>query len=259
MALPTQAFTTVNRPWPVEDPAVRLFLFHHAGGSHLFFRDWNGLFPADWDVVLMEAPGRGIGGGRSEHAGDLHTLVRHFEQQMEPHLQVPYAFFGHSMGGLVATELARRLRASGGTGPCWLGLSAWAADEVRPGGPGRHLLPDEELRSLLDAVGGTPAEILESPVLWRLFSPAIRDDFQLIDGCDPACHAPLEDLPQSLFGGEADALLPCDALVALAGRLPRLTGLHLHPGDHFYLHPRRREVARQITADLTGVLRADAA
>src|SRR2546423_63419 len=39
---------------------MRLFVFHHAGGSHLAYRDWPGRFPADWDVRPVDAPGRGL-------------------------------------------------------------------------------------------------------------------------------------------------------------------------------------------------------
>lgn len=249
---------TVIRTRPVEAPAVRLFLFHHAGGSHLFFREWCALFPADWDVVLMEAPGRGLGGSEPLIT-ELDALVERFRADLRGSLEGPYAFFGHSMGGLVATELARRIRADGEPGPRWLGLSAWAADLARPGDAEepRYLRSDEALRELLATMGGTPAELLAVPELWDLFSPAIRGDFQLVDTAPAGLRAPLPELPQSLFGGQDDPVTPAAAVTVLAGRLPRLTGLHLHPGDHFYLREHREVIVRQITADLTGVLRED--
>ena len=251
---------TVIRPWPVPAPSARLFLFHHAGGSHFFFREWAGLFPADWEVVLMEAPGRGFDTTEQPYP-DLDSLVERFRADLRGHLDLPYGFFGHSMGALVATELTRRIRAAGEPGPRWIGLSACAADQLPPAGGGvaRHLHSDDELRALLVRMGGTPAEVLADPELWRLLSPAIRTDFQLVDTAPAELRAPVTEVPQSLFAGEDDPLVPTAAVAALAERLPHLTGLHVHPGDHFYLRAQRAVIARQIAADLGGVLRCGTA
>ena len=246
----------VLRPWPVSRPRLRIFLFHHAGGSHHLYRDWGPLFPADWEVVLMEAPGRGVSPGRRGCA-DLGELTDLFAREIQPWTDRPYAFFGHSMGGLVCHELTRRLRSRGQQGPVWLGLSAWTADPRWRGanrGSGRHLLDDDELRAFLRRVGGTPQEILQSRTLWRLFSTAIRHDLQLMDTCDPDVYTPVDDLPHSVFGGTQDTLLPADALMAWALGRPRLTGLHLYAGDHFYLRPHRQKVVRQITAHVLAAL-----
>ncbi|GAA3056274.1 alpha/beta fold hydrolase [Kitasatospora albolonga] len=250
---------TAIRLRPVEAPAVRLFLFHHAGGSHLFFREWCELFPADWDVVLTEAPGRGFSGSEAPLT-ELGALAERFRADLRGLLTGPYAFFGHSMGGLVATELARRIRTAGEPGPRWLGLSAWAADRARPADAAepRYLRSDDALRELLVGMGGTPAEVLAVPELWNMFSPAIRSDFQLVDTAPAELRAPLTELPQSLFAGQEDPVTPAPAVAELAGRLPHLTGLHLHPGGHFYLREHREVIARQIVADLGGVLRQDA-
>ncbi|MFD7068338.1 thioesterase II family protein [Streptomyces sp. NPDC059913] len=241
------------RPRPVPAPAVRIFLFHHAGGSHLFYRDWVPLFPDDWEVVLVEAPSRVLS-SRQPQCADLAVLVGLFREELRPWLERPYVFFGHSMGALAATEVTRLLHDEGESGPLWIGLSAWTTVPVhaRPGA-GRHLLPDDELRALLAGVGGTPSEVLNNERLWRFCSPAIRHDFRLIDTRGPALGTTAADVPQSLFGGEQDTLLPSTELVALAARLPRLTGLHLYPGDHFYLRPHSRDVVRRITADVGSV------
>lgn len=102
---------------------LRLFVFHHAGGSHLPYRDWPGRFPAGWDVRTPDAPGHGLLMDRPA-IGDALRLVDHFRTELDAELTGPYALFGHSMGGLIAYELTRRLVAEGRTPPVWLGLSA---------------------------------------------------------------------------------------------------------------------------------------
>ncbi|MCX5134070.1 alpha/beta fold hydrolase [Streptomyces sp. NBC_00340] len=106
-----------------QEPRLRLFVFHHAGGSHLAYRDWPARFPAGWQVHLPDAPGRGP---RDERPAlhDTDALVDHYLHTLGDTLTGPFAFFGHSLGAVVAYELTRRLVDEGHTPPRWLGLSA---------------------------------------------------------------------------------------------------------------------------------------
>ncbi|MFG2452921.1 thioesterase II family protein [Streptomyces sp. NPDC048512] len=108
---------------PQPQPQLRLFVFHHAGGSHLAYRDWPARFPAGWQVHLPDAPGRGP---RDERPAlhDTDALVDHHLRTLGDTLTGPFAFFGHSLGAVVAYELTRRLVDEGRTPPRWLGLSA---------------------------------------------------------------------------------------------------------------------------------------
>ncbi|QNJ43814.1 thioesterase II family protein [Streptomyces buecherae] len=259
---------SVTCPRPVPDPALRLFLFHHAGGSHLLYRGWAEHFPADWEVCLVNAPGR----GSLHDVGPLASseeLVAYLVRDLEPLLDRPYAFFGHSMGGLVGYELSRRLATEGRQVPRWLGVSSWGGPRPSPGagargaepegpaggaGLARHLLPDAELRDWLRSVGGTPPELLDDDGLWAMFAPTFRGDFSVVDTWRPAPGAAPPPVPLTVFGGDADAVVPPARLAGWAEHTPHFQGLHLHPGDHFYLRDHERAVARQITESLTPLL-----
>ncbi|MFD6823395.1 thioesterase II family protein [Streptomyces sp. NPDC060085] len=108
-----------------QEPQLRLFVFHHAGGSHLAYRDWPARFPAGWQVHLPDAPGRGP---RDERPAlrDTDALVDHHLHTLGDTLTGSFAFFGHSLGAVVAYELTRRLVDEGRTPPRWLGISARA-------------------------------------------------------------------------------------------------------------------------------------
>ncbi|MFE6774930.1 thioesterase II family protein [Streptomyces sp. NPDC057702] len=253
----------------MSDPTLRLFLFHHAGGSHLLYRGWAEEFPADWEICLVNAPGR----GSLHDVGPLPSsaeLVDYLVADLAPLLDGPFALFGHSMGGLVAYELTRRLASEGRRVPLWLGVSAWGAprvpgaDDGRPegadGAPGggarlaRHLMPDPELRDWLRSVGGTPAELLDNDELWALFAPTFRSDFAVVDTWRPTPGAVPPEVPLTVFGGRSDAVVPPARLAAWADHAPRYGGLHLHEGDHFYLRDHQTAVARQVTEALTPLL-----
>lgn len=242
-------------PRPVPGAALRLFLFHHAGGSHLVYRDWATRFPADWEVRLLDAPGRG-------RLSDLpactsaEQLVDFFHDEIVLAMDRPFAFFGHSMGGLVAYELANRLAAEGLPQPVWMGLSARGAPSPQGEPLNRHLLPDAELRRAVAAMGGTPAEILADEELWQTFEPVIRGDLRLVETWRPRPGTPPLRVPLSVFGGTQDVVVSRERLAAWSAHAERFQGLHLYPGDHFYFRHRPQEIADRITADIRATVPA---
>ncbi|CCB71978.1 Thioesterase (plasmid) [Streptantibioticus cattleyicolor NRRL 8057 = DSM 46488] len=241
-------------PRPVPDAALRIFLLHHAGGSHLAYRDWPALFPADWEVCLLEAPGRG-------RLADLPVLptaeqvVTFFLEDLRPWLDRPFAVFGHSMGALLGYELTLRLMAEGLPLPVWLGLSARGApradghqDVVQ-----RHLLSDDELRRVVGAMGGTPPEVLADPGWWAMLEPLLRNDFRLAETWRPAPGTPKLPVPVTVFGGEQDIVVRPERLAEWAGHTERYLGLRLSPGDHFYFRHDTWQVVDRIVADVAKV------
>lgn len=237
----------ITRPAPVEDPAIRLFMFHHAGGSHLLYRGWAGEFPADWEICLLDAPGRGQLQALSL-IDDCEELVEYFHDALTPWLDRPFAFFGHSMGGLIAYELTRRLVKEEGTAPNWLGVSAYGAPQDEAGADGiRHLLPDDELRDWLRNAGGSPPKLLDNVAIWHKFGPVFRSDFKLVDTWEPPRNAAPLPIPISVFGGHDDNLMGTDRLLAWSEHTNDFLGLDMYEGGHFYLTDHRRSIALSIT------------
>ncbi|MFD8410904.1 thioesterase II family protein [Streptomyces sp. NPDC059650] len=167
----------VIRPRPLRDPAARLFLFHHAGGSHLLYRGWAELFPQDWELCLLEAPGR----DRLQSLpliDDCDRLVDYFHTAIAPLLDRPFGFFGHSMGALIAYQLTRRLHHGGDPLPDWLGVSAYGAPRGEAGADDRpHLMSDDELRGWLRSVGGSEPQLLDNDDVWHQFAPVFRSSW----------------------------------------------------------------------------------
>ncbi|MEU6070574.1 thioesterase domain-containing protein [Streptomyces sp. NPDC047082] len=238
----------VIRPRPLSDPAVRLFLLHHAGGSHLLYRGWAQHFPQDWELCLLEAPGR----GQLQSLpliDDCDRLVDYFHTTITPLLDRPYGFFGHSMGALIAYQLTRRLHHERAPLPNWLGVSAYGASrgEASADGP-PHLMSDEELRGWLRNVGGSTPQLLDDDAIWRKFAPVFRNDFKLLDTwAPPRAPEPLP-VPLSVFGGRRDKLIDEDRLLSWRAFTTHFRGLERYDGDHFYLTNHQQPLASAITA-----------
>ncbi|MEU6556613.1 alpha/beta fold hydrolase [Streptomyces sp. NPDC046915] len=261
MAAPGSARHGDDRP--AAATGVRLYVFPHAGGSGLMYQDWPARFPPDWRVTAQDAPGHGTRMGEPP-LSDGDALVNHYLDRLGPELdgsEAPFAFFGHSMGAMVAYELTRRLVAGDHRTPVWLGLSACGAP--RPDEPPARLpareLSDEELRRQVARLGGTPPKVLDHPGLWRHFAPVIRADLRLVSSWRPApADTPLP-VPVSLFGGARDTAVGLDALQRWAERCERLLAVHVFPGGHFYFHDDPDAVADAVVLGVATALRMPSA
>src|SRR5229473_7209383 len=94
---------------PKHGGKLRLFCFPHAGGSASSYHHWRSLLPGSVDVCLVQLPGRAARINEAPFTR-LKPLVLELARVMRQHLDMPFAFFGHSMGALIAFELARLLQ-----------------------------------------------------------------------------------------------------------------------------------------------------
>jgi medium-chain acyl-[acyl-carrier-protein] hydrolase len=233
-------------------PRIRVFCFPHAGGGSALYRPWRApLAEAGIDVCPVVLPGR-EGRIRERPHDSVHTLMDALCEGLRDQLDVPYAFFGHSMGSVVAYEAARRFRREGlGGGPRYVVVSGRRAAQL----PTRRRLfsdlPDEELLADIAQLNGTPAEILHDRELMRLFLPSLRADFALNE-----CYAPLPgpplDVPLTALGGLADPEVDPDELRAWGECTTGPFRALLFEGDHFYLKGARNEVLAEIRTALGG-------
>ncbi|MEQ8964161.1 MAG: alpha/beta fold hydrolase, partial [Coleofasciculus sp. C2-GNP5-27] len=145
---------------PNAQAKLRLFCFHYAGGGAWSFRDWSDNLPSSVEVCSIELPGRGFRLAEAAFTS-LDPLVRAIADVLVPHLDKPFAFFGHSMGGLVSFEVARVLRTNQGLNPVHLFVSAHRAPQLPDPDPPIHNLPEPEFLDELRHLEGTPEEVLD--------------------------------------------------------------------------------------------------
>jgi medium-chain acyl-[acyl-carrier-protein] hydrolase len=230
---------------------LRLFCFPYGGGGTTPFREWQALLPAAVEVCPVLLPGREARIG--ETAFDrLPPLVAALDDALAPALDLPYAFFGHSVGALVAFELARALRRRGATPPVHLFASGHPAPQL-PDLERRHDLPEDELIAELRRFQGTPEEVLDNPELMRLVLPTLRRDFAVAETYQHAPEAPL-DCPLTAFGGLADPRAGRAELLPWQEQTRAAFKLRMFPGGHFFLESHRELVLQAIAGELLSVL-----
>lgn len=249
MTTATQAIS----PWLVclrqnTEARLRLFLFPYAGGRASIFRTWPEELPSDVEVYAIDPPGRGTR-MRESLFTRLHPMVNAVAKSIEPHLDKPFSFFGHSMGARAAFELTRKLRREGGPQPQHLFVSGCPAPQTEDRDAPVYNLPDAEFIEKLRRLNGTPREILEHPELLQLMLPILRADFELVQTYQYHPESPL-DCPITAFGGLRDEEVSREELEAWHLQSTAGFVLRMFPGDHFFLHTSQSLLLRIFSHDL---------
>jgi medium-chain acyl-[acyl-carrier-protein] hydrolase len=227
---------------------LRLFCFPYAGGGALVYRDWAAKLPAGVEVCPAQLPGRGS--RRQEPCyTSLRQIVEALAQVVPPLLDRPFAFFGHSMGALIAFELARELRRAGGAAPVQLFVSGRSGPQVPKRGAVTYDLPERAFIERLRHLNGTPREVLEEPEMMRLMIPLLRADFEVSQTYEytpePALACPI-----TAFGGADDTQVGREDLAAWREQTSAGFSVRMLPGDHFFLNTERTALLQTIAEEL---------
>jgi medium-chain acyl-[acyl-carrier-protein] hydrolase len=243
--------TRSNGAWIVRakpEPRLRLFCFPYAGGGASIFRQWANLLPAEIDVCPVYLPGRE---NRLKEPAftDLSDLIHVLTEVLQPYMNVPFAFFGHSMGGIIGFELARQLRQSRMRGPLHFFVSAQRAAQLPPRHAPIHHLADAQFKDSLARLGGTPQAVLQHEELMEILLPTLRADFTLYENYIYRPAEPL-DCPISAFYGEQDTLVSEQELAAWREQTRSSFILRGVSGNHFFLHGSQEILLSFIAQDL---------
>ncbi|WP_326622400.1 thioesterase domain-containing protein [Streptomyces decoyicus] len=215
----------------------RLFVFPHAGAGASAYR-LSAYLPDTVEVCTVQLPGREA---RSAEPAltSLDEAVAALAPLIADHTDLPYAFFGHSMGSLIAFETARRLRALGMRLPDRLFLSGMRAPGLPDRDP-RHTLPDDKLLATAE-FDGVDAELQE------LLLPLLRADLTLCETYTHRAEAPLP-CPLTVLAGSDDDSVDGTELAAWRTHTSVGFALHLFPGaPHLYVRGGERQLAEAIT------------
>ncbi|RKT17082.1 medium-chain acyl-[acyl-carrier-protein] hydrolase [Streptomyces sp. 1114.5] len=238
-----------------EGAAVRLFCFAHAGGGASAYRPWRAAAPPGVEVRPVVLPGR-ESRVRELPFRRVEQLLDPLCEALEPFLDRPYAFFGHSLGSLLAYEVARRFSAGPGRGPELLVVSGRRAPRLPTDRRLFSTLPDAEFLAAMAGLGGTPPEVLGEPQLLNLMLPTLRADFELNETYRPLAGPRLR-CPIAAYMGADDPEVSAPELLAWSGETTGEFTMRVLPGGHFYLKDEPDDVLGAVRQDLARVLDRD--
>ena len=235
---------------------LRLLCVPYAGGSAAAFRGWANSLPVDVELWGVQLPGRAS--RRDEPPlTRMDSLVEVIADELVAVrdgalTDRPFALFGHSMGALVAFELARQLRERHKVPVSGLLVAGRGAPHLPDPGPALACGREPALVAELQRLGGVPAEVLRDEVRRARMLRLIRADFAVCETYAYQSAAPL-DCPITVFGGIEDFDWPLETLAAWRVHTTSTTQVHTFAGGHFFIDTAREAFLRQLAASLPTV------
>jgi len=226
----------------VTDRTPKLYIFPHAGGSPQYYVPFSKTFVTDVKRVGVQYPGK----GGSHDLGaftSIEDLADRVCGMLAPPTDEGAAFFGHSMGALLAFEVARRFEADGHPIAA-LFVSAAGA----PGRAGYDNIGESD-RGLLEAVGqmtGVNPEFLENEEFAAKILPTLRGLKAIANyDCPPQARV---SCPIFAYHGDEDDVATAEKVAPWS---ERTTGefsarTFTAPGHHFYLNEHLPEIVADI-------------
>ncbi|MFJ4775258.1 thioesterase II family protein [Streptomyces sp. NPDC088762] len=213
--------------------AQRVVCFPHAGGSPYFFRAWARGLDA-YEVHAVCYPGRAERFSE-DCAEQLVPMAREIAAELlASGDDRPAAFFGHSMGAIVAYEVVRALEEAG-SGVGHLFASGARAPHLMAGDPVAAAAWDaESIGRTLVELGGTDPELLENKAFVDLVMPYIGADFRMLAAYEGGPRPPL-DCPVTAIVGESDPRVGIGQSAAWRESTRGPSRALIVPGEHFYL------------------------
>jgi len=211
------------------------------------YHNWPSQLPGDVELWAVELPGRGSRLSEPPFKS-MGPLVDAAAQALAPHLDLPFALFGHSMGAMISFELTRRLRDYGST-PFGLFVSGRRAPHILDEDPPTYNLPEPLLIDKLRRMNGTPRQVLEDTEMMRFLLPILRADFSVCQTYRYQSGPPL-DVPITAYGGTEDDGETPDLLEEWRHHTTAELSLRLLPGNHFFLHSSQQALLRMLSGEL---------
>jgi surfactin synthase thioesterase subunit len=229
--------------------STTVFCLPCAGASAVKYLRWRRRLPAWIHIQPVELPGRGV---RLHEPTQkvFEALAAGLCDELENNLPQSYAFYGHSMGALLAYRIAHFLRMRNRLMPRALLVSACAA----PTQQDWRRYANKNSRALLIAdlrkQNGTPEEVFEDPELLSMTLSLLRSDFRVCASFRYEMSAPLS-IPIHAFGGRADEILP-SRLEAWRCESSDEFSLDWFDGGHFFIRQQEDAFLSTLAQRLAG-------
>lgn len=230
---------------------LRLFCFHHLGGSASMFREWSDILPSDIEVCPIQLPGREERFNEQPFTQFV-PLIQTLTQVINPYRDKPFAFYGHSFGALICFELAHALRQKYDLNPIHIFVSGLKAPydvfkfKIRSSS-------SEQMLNYLTKISEIPQAIREDRPLFEELMHIFKIDTELLLSYSYA-EKKLLDCSVSAFGGIADPAVNQEELSRWQTYTNGIFKLQMLPGKHMFLKNSRKVILEAISKELMSSL-----
>jgi len=221
---------------------TKLICFPHAGGSAAWYFPLSRALAGSVDVVGVQYPGR-LDRYADPLIDDVATLADEIFEVLRQETGSEIALFGHSMGSVLAYEVARRLQEAS-TPVAHLFVSGRYAPDVSRSAQ-LHLLDDDSFVAAVEAMGGVPAGALHTQQAREMFLPPMRSDYRAIESYRHNAEVPLT-VHISVLTGDRDPMVSPEEASGWCRHTSGRCAVEVFSGEHFYLEHHWSDAAKVI-------------
>ncbi len=230
---------------------IRLFCFPYAGGSSAIYNKWRQYLDERIELQAVELSGRGrriydpLYDSIDEAVDDIFTRI---SSELD---QIPYAFFGHSMGGIIAYELAQKIKAQKQTEPKHVFFAGRGAPHVHDEDEEEHYfhLPEEEFKKKIIELGGTPKEFFQYPELLDVLLPMLRSDFKIAETYKSSSEVHPFNYDISVLIGKKEEVSAAQ-MHGWREHTKGVCSLHYFEGEHFFINDEAERIVKIVNNTL---------
>ncbi len=227
---------------------VKLFCFPYAGGSSTIFSQWKKHLHEEIELRPIELAGRGKRTSEGFYNNLQETIQDVYQQIQIEIMDSPYLLFGHSLGCLIAYELAQQIRMRKMPEPKHIFFSGQGAPDLRKKDRKKYHLMDElTFREEIVELGGTPPDFFEHPELVEMFLPLLKNDFKIAETYDLNGNINAFDIDISILMGKDDEFSAeqCDGW---KNHTTGLCSIYHFNGGHFFIHNETERIIQIINS-----------
>lgn len=233
---------------------VRMFCFPYAGGSSVIYSKWKKHLDDNIELIPVELAGRGrrmsesFYDSMSQAVDDIYNIINPLIKQGD------YAFFGHSMGTIIAFELCRKIMDKGERQPLHLFVSGRYPPDLKAESKFLSRLPDNEFFQEILSLGGTNGEIFQSKELRDIFVPILKADYRIIEGYSYISSDKKFDYGITAFTGNDDPEVSYSEIKEWEKHTTAQTLFYEFEGNHFFINGKIAEITEIINSTIKSVI-----
>lgn len=223
---------------------ANLFCFPYAGGGIVAYHAWKNLLHPDVALLRMQLPGRETR-LREKPFTSFFPLIKALVSAIAPWVDSPFVFYGHSLGALIAFEVARMLRDMGKPLPFHLFISSFRAPHLPDPDLMISKLPENQFIECLKQYDGIAPAIVKNSELMEIYLPILKADFSVLSSYHYTQKVPLP-CPITAFAGLSDPKISAEEIAEWHDHTTGGFDKYFFPGGHFFINESQPEILAHI-------------
>lgn len=232
---------------------IKLFCIPWAGGSALPFYKWKKHLDQWIELIPIELSGRGhrraspLYSTFEEAVEDVFTCVNDYLDGS------PYAFFGHSMGSLIAFEVSYKFKGIGEKEPEYLFMSGRWAPNIIKQNPIDCNMSDEEMKIAMIGLGGTAEDLFEDEEFMSIVIPVLRADIKITESYKYSERSCRLNSCIAAMTGIKDISVSNSDLLEWKKHTDREFSIGKFKGGHFFINDSMESVVKFVNTQLGNI------